>query len=328
MGVLCSGSFVADIIVPDLPCIGSPGSLTYAPNGIHLSPGGHSSNVAIDLVQLGVDDVYAVGSLGGDALGRLLVDLLTEKGVCPLPEFQVGVSTAKNVALLVKGEDRRYISELTANSMLSTRHLLESIAEVEPSFFYQGTLGGLPDVEENLSSILRETRGLGALNFVDVIMPSSGWGYLESSLGFIDVFHANREEALDLVGVECTVDAVRWLTGAGVGLAIVSDAHNGVTAGTDSFIVAMSAYSVESRGPTGAGDALSAGVIKHLVENNVSSDGLSDFEMVIDLLLMGQAAGAACVTGIGATTNVTTENVENILEGKSDVREKTLVKWL
>jgi fructokinase len=327
MGVLCSGSFVADIIVPDLPCIGSPGSLIYAPNGIHLSPGGHSSNVAIDLAQLGVDDVYAVGSLGGDALGRLLVELLTEKGVCPLPEFQVGVSTAKNVALLVKGEDRRYISELTANSLLSKGHLLGAIAGVEPGFFYQGTLGGLSDIEENLSSILRETRRRGALTFVDVIMPSGGWGYLESSLGLIDVFHANREEALDLVGVESIVDAVRWLTGADVGLAVVSDGHNGVTVGSDSFIVEMPAYAVESRDPTGAGDALSAGIIKHLIENNVSRDELRNPETVIDLLLMGQAVSAACVTGIGATTNVTMENVENILEGKMDVREKTVVRW-
>lgn len=328
MDVLCSGSFVADIIVPDLPCIGSPGSLTYAPNGIHLRPGGHSSNVAIDLAQLGVDDVYAVGSLGGDALGRLLVELLTEKGVCSLPEFQVGVSTAKNVALLVKGEDRRYISELTANSLLSKRHLLKSIARVEPRLFYQGTLGGLPDIEKHLASILLEARRRGALNFVDVIMPSGGWGYLESALGLIDVFHANLEEALDLVGVESIVDAVRWLTEAGVGLAVVSDGHNGVTAGSDSFIVEMPAYSVESRDPTGAGDALSAGIIKHLVENNVSRDELRDPEMVIKLLLMGQAAGAACVTGIGATTNVTMEQVETILEGKMGVREETVVRWL
>ncbi|MBD3173005.1 hypothetical protein GF326_11090 [Candidatus Bathyarchaeota archaeon] len=328
MGVLCSGSFVADIIVPDLQCIGSPGSLTYAPNGIHLSPGGHSSNVAIDLVQLGVDDVYAVGSLGGDALGRLLVELLTEKGVCPLPEVQVGVSTAKNVALLVKGEDRRYISELAANSLLSSEYLLESIVRVEPSFFYQGTLGGLPDIEKNLSSVLREMRDSGALNFVDVIMPSGGWEYLEPDLGFIDVFHANREEAIDLVGVESIVDAVRWLTGAGVGLAVVSDASNGVTAGSDSFLVEMPAYAVESRDPTGAGDALSAGIIKHLVENNISRSELRDPETVIELLLMGQAAGAACVTGIGATTNVIMENVDNILAGKMGIREETLVRWL
>jgi hypothetical protein len=54
MSIFCSGSFVADIIVPDLPRIGPLGSLTYAPNGIHLSPGGHSSNLAINLTQLGV----------------------------------------------------------------------------------------------------------------------------------------------------------------------------------------------------------------------------------------------------------------------------------
>ncbi|MCJ7731905.1 PfkB family carbohydrate kinase, partial [Candidatus Bathyarchaeota archaeon] len=76
MSILCSGSFVADILVPDLPEIGPPGSLTYAPNGIHLSPGGHSSNVAINLAQLGACNIHAVGSIGEDEMGEFLIDQL------------------------------------------------------------------------------------------------------------------------------------------------------------------------------------------------------------------------------------------------------------
>ena len=34
MSVLCSGSYLVDFIVPDLPRIGGPGTLTYAPEGI------------------------------------------------------------------------------------------------------------------------------------------------------------------------------------------------------------------------------------------------------------------------------------------------------
>jgi len=51
--VLCSGSFMCDIITAELPRLGDPGDLTYAPHGIQLHPGGHAANVAINLAQLG-----------------------------------------------------------------------------------------------------------------------------------------------------------------------------------------------------------------------------------------------------------------------------------
>lgn len=102
MSVLCSGSFVADIMIPDLPHIGLPGSLTYAPKGIILSPGGHSANVAINLAQLGLKFVHAVGSIGNDMMGGFMVDQLESRGVNVHAERQKS-TTAKNVALLVRG---------------------------------------------------------------------------------------------------------------------------------------------------------------------------------------------------------------------------------
>ena len=42
-----------------------------------------------------------------------------------------------------------------------------------------------------------------------------------------------------------------------------------------------------------------------------------------EALLLGQASGAACVTGIGATTNVTKGNVSQILQSKGELIENT-----
>jgi len=316
MSVLCSGSFVADILVPDLPHIGSPGSLTYAPNGIRLSPGGHSANVAINLVQLEVDDVFAVGSIGKDEMGRFLVEQLKTRGVNPLPEVQVSSTTAKNVALLVKGEDRRYISELTANSLLSIEHLRASIDNVQPRVFYQGTLGGLPEIEKNLSGLLENCKG--ALNFIDVIMPSNGWGYLESACPHIDIFHANTLEAYNFTGKNDPHEAIRSLNTRGIKLVIISDAQNGVVAGTKDCHIEMPAFQVEQKDPTGAGDALSAGVLCFIKKNNFSLMDILETEVMIELLLFGQAAGAACVTGLGATTDVTMKKVKSILVQQRD----------
>ena len=325
MSILCSGSFVADILVPDLPHIGPPGSLTYAPKGIRLSPGGHSANVAINLAQLGVDDVYAAGSIGQDEMGRFLVDQLNNRGVVPLPEIYENSTTAKNVALLVRGEDRRYIAEFTANSLLTIEHLQTSINKVEPRIFYQGTLGGLPDIEKNLKKLLESCND--SLNYIDVIMPSHGWDYLASASPFIHVFHANQLEAHNLTEESDPHEAIRRLNQTGIRLAIISDAQNGLVAGTKTHHVEMPAYDVKQRDATGAGDALSAGIISFIQKNNFSIDNIVEPEVMIEFLLFGQAAGAACVTGIGATTNVTIKNVKSILEQQRDkVQSQTRIE--
>jgi sugar/nucleoside kinase (ribokinase family) len=329
MSILCSGSFVADILVPDLPRIGSPGSLTYAPSGIHLSPGGHSANVAINLAQLGVKNVYAVGAIGKDEMGNFLLEQLKKRGVVTIPEIKENYPTAKNIALLVKGEDRRYIAEYTANSQLTAEHLLESINNVHPSIFHQGTLGGLPYVELNLDDILKRTYNVGILNFIDVIIPSNGWGYLKTAFPFIHIFHANKQEAYSLTGKRNLDQVLKELVGDGVKLAIISDAQKGVFAGTTDYHIEMPVFQVTQKDPTGAGDALCSGIISYIQTNMINIRKITDPEIIIELLLKGQAAGAACVNGIGATTNVTKKKVKSIIDNQvTQVRKKTRMKKL
>lgn len=329
MSILCSGSFVADILIPDLHGIGSPGSLTYAPQGIHLSPGGHSSNVAIDLAQLGVENVNAVGAIGEDEMGGVLVEQLRNRGINCIPEVIKESTTAKNVAILVRGEDRRYIAELTANSRLSAKFLTDAISEVKPSTFYQGTLGGLPDIEKYLDEILWVNRGKYVLNFVDVIMPSNGWAYLRAACPFIDIFHANQLEAQSLTGEKDTWEALKVLTRYGIRLAVISDGDKGVVAATDRCIVEMPSYRVTQIDPTGAGDALCAGIIASIRRNKILSESITVPETIVELLLDGQAAGAACVTGLGATTSVSLENAGLIRDQQGEeLRNKTTMKTL
>jgi len=326
MSILCSGSFVADILVPDLPQIGPPGSLTYAPHGIHLSPGGHSSNVAINLAQLEATNIYAVGSVGEDEIGDFLIRQLKNRGITPFPEIHKESTTAKNVALLVRGEDRRYIAELTANSLLTEKHLTDSIKKTKPLLFYQGTLGGLPNIEKSLPEILEETKKQGTLNFIDVIMPSTGWNYLDPAYPLIDILHANQHEASNLTNENDPHRAITKLNQAGVKLAVITDAQNGVLAGTTKHHITMPAFKIDQLDPTGAGDALSAGILAHLWKNKEQIGKLTDPETITELLLAGQAAGAACVTGIGATTAVTMKKVKNILKQRDQIEKNTRIE--
>ncbi len=321
MSVLCSGSFVADIMVPDLPYIGPPGSLTYAPKGITLTPGGHSGNVAIDLAQLGVADVHAVGSIGRDMMGRFLVEQLESSGVQVHAEVHEDSTTAKNVALLVKGEDKRFIAELTANSLLSSEYLRNSMNTSKPSVFFQGTLGGLPHIEEHLSALLSHVKSLGATTFIDVIPPSNGWGYLPSALPHVDIIHCNVEEGREITNLDNPIQIVNDLVDRGVKVAIVSGGDYGLTAATEELVVTIPAFLVEQVDPTGAGDALCAGIISRIA--SMKPIQFMEKDVFTETLVYGQATGAACVTGVGATTNVKTEIIDRILESKQDVLAKT-----
>ena len=326
MSVLCSGSFVADIMIPGLPHIGPPGSLTYAPEGIKISPGGHSANVAIDLAQLGVRDVHTVGSIGNDLMGGFMVDQLESRGVKVHAERQDS-TTAKNVALLVEGEDRRFIAELTANAMLTTGFLLDAIELVSPRVFYQGTLGGLPDIENKIAEVLVMAHEKGALTFLDVIMPTNGWDYLEDAYPHVDIFHCNIQEGSALTGFTDPEAMVDYLIEKGISLTLVSDGGNGVTAGIDDIRVFMPAFAVTQEDATGTGDALCAGIINAIMGTGVGLDQIHDPDLLIDLLLAGQATGAACVTGVGATTNVLPDIIDRVMEGRKLVLSNTTVTW-
>lgn len=328
MSVLCSGSYVVDILVPELPHIGPPGSLTYAPKGIHLAPGGHSANVSIDLVQLAVEDVFSTGSIGKDFFGEFMVNELTVKNVKVFPQYQMETATAKNIALIVKGEDRRFIAELTANALLEPGLVKERIRDLTPSVFYQGTIGGLTYLDPALEDVLAVAHSVDAITVVDVIMPRKGWDHVKSAYHEFDILHCNMFEATQLTGIKEPETIMKLFSKNGVKLSIVTDGSKGLMAGTNDFQITMPAFKVHETDPTGAGDALCAGIISRLLEKKVSIHNISEIpeEELIDILLYGQAAGASCVTDLGATGSVTVKNVESLLgEQGGEVVEDTKV---
>jgi len=329
MSVLCSGSYLADFIVPDLPGIGEPGSLVYAPKGIHLSPGGHSANVALGLVQLGQDEVHSTGCVGDDLLEELILALLGDHGVRVHPQVAEGAATAKNIALIVRNQDRRFIAELAANALLEPGRVEACIRAVRPSVFYQGTVGGLRYVDPRLEDVLAAAHAVGSLTVVDVVPPTDGWGCLLDALGGVDVLHCNLHEAKDMLGAEEPREVLEGLMERGVRLAAVSDGARGLYASTGCVAVHMPAFRVTEVDPTGAGDALCAGLIKALMDDGVSPSGLGALaaEELTALMLMGQAAGAASVTDVGATTAVTRRNVDSLVrEQAARMLESTTVE--
>ena len=328
MTILTSGSLVADIIAPNLPHIGPPGSLTYAPDGIHLHPGGHAVNVAIDLAQLGAHDLHTVAAVGDDLFGGFFKERLEEHRITTHLEL-VNANTAKNIALTVMGEDRRFIAELTANALLTTDYLLKTIKETKPQTFYQGTIGGLKHIDPNLHRILREAHKHGSLNIVDVIPPTDGWSHMDKAYARIDILHCNKEQATAMTNLERPEEALSYLIKSGVKLPIITDGPNGIHAGTPRSSIQMPSFQVTQVDSTGAGDALCASLAHQITKLKIKPSDISHLsnESITEILLHAQAAGAVCVTATGATTAVTPEKIKTLIATQGErVLEQTVVR--
>ncbi len=319
MLVTCAGILVVDLIAANLPKISDPGELTYAPRAIEVHMGGHAGNVSIDLRKLGLGkgEVSSIGAVGEDTFGDFLESLLKRHDIVTHLQRVPGVGTSKDLILVVTGEDRRFHTDLGANVYLRPEYVLTVLKEEKPLIFYAGGVGFTGRFDEQLTETLQEARELGCLTFVDPVTPyKHGWDFIIPPMKWTDIFHCNLDEAAEITGKDDPEKAARLLTGKGAQLVIISLGEKGLVAETKENLLKMPAFKVPVVDPTGAGDALCAGVMRGLLKaTNDRRSELSELstDELVRILLEGEAAGAACVTMVGTTTGVTEENVSRIL---------------
>ncbi len=331
MLVTCVGILVCDIIAAGLPKISDPGEIIFVPSGIELCIGGHSANVSIDLMKLGLPkgEVSSIGAVGIDLFGKFMEKELKNHGVVTHLERKANLKTSKDLILVVKGQDRRFHLDVGANCWLDPDHVLTVLKNQKPKIFYVGAAGLLGRFDQHLASILQEAKSLNCITFLDPVMPyKHGWEPVISALKWIDIFHCNDNEASSMTGIEEPEKATKYLVNKGVKLAIVSRGERELIAETKKFRLKMPAFKVSLIDPTGAGDAFCSGMIYGLIRlmrHKQVEITMLPIEKLIHILLEGEAAGAVCVTAVGTTTAVTREKVDELLKKqRSSIFDKTL----
>ncbi|MGQ9782139.1 MAG: carbohydrate kinase family protein [Nitrososphaeria archaeon] len=331
MLVTCSGIIVSDVIAAGLPKISKPGELTFAPLGIKLCIGGHAANVSIDLTKLSLPgkEISLVGAVGEDLFGDFIEDELKKHGIVTHLERVRKAATSVDLILVVEGEDRRYHADVGANYYLDIDHVLAALEEEKPLIFYVGAAGLLGEFDERLVEVLQAAKRLGCITFVDPVVPyRHGWEPLLSALKWVDIFHCNNVEALELAGKKELGEALETLS-KDTKLTVVTSGEYGLLAKVKDRKIIMPAFKVPTVDPSGAGDAFCAGIIYRLIRilyrkrqeiHEISNEAL------LQILLEGAASGAVCVTGIGTTTAVTREKVDELLEEQGrTILEQVLV---
>lgn len=323
MIVTTCGFLVADLIAADMPKLASPGELVFAPEGIQLHVGGHPANVAIDLRQLGLPQrqVSVIGAVGKDILGDFISKTLIDHGVIThLKKLSQG--TTKDIILVLKGEDRRCHLDLGASWNLDPNYIKSVVKKEKPYLFYIAT-GIEKELDEELPEVLETIKDYNCLTFVDIVQPfGKNWDFILPALEQTDIFHCNNLELLSITKKNRKSEALESLAEHGVKLILVSLGSEGIMVGRKGVRpIRQKAFDVQVVDPTGSGDALCAGIIYELVQNENMKLLGKDKEVtrispkqLSKILLTGQAAGAACVTAVGTTTAVISYNVRKLIE--------------
>ncbi len=320
--ILNAGFLCIDIIAARLPKIPDPGEIVYAPAEIKLRIGGHPANVSIDLIQLGVKrgEVGIICAVGEDYLKNFAIRTLESRGIVTFIQEIEGVETSKTVVIVVEGEDRRYINDPGANMRLRFNHVLEVLKEVRPRIFYIAS-GLLGDLDFRVWELLKLCKESGVITVIDLVNPvGKDWSYIHPALKFTDMMHCNTLELRGISGEPEIEDGIRWLAEKGVKLPVISDGEKGVISLFQDHIIRQPAFKVKAVDPTGAGDALCAGIIFKLSELIRSEKSLEDLspEVIPELLIYGQAAGAACIGEIGTTPGVTADRVRRLINEQGE----------
>jgi sugar/nucleoside kinase (ribokinase family) len=316
--VVCAGILVADLFVPPLPALPTPGQL-LATDDFLIDTGGCAANVATCLARLGVP-AAAVGMVGQDIFGEFVRQNLQSKGVETSGiACAAGSGTSKTVILPVVGQDRRFIHTFGANADFRVSDVDLSRFPKARVLYVGGYLVMPAIVPGELAGLLKEARRSGLRTALDVVVPAHdagrSMGALATVLQEVDLFLPNEDEARELTGETDPARQTSRFLSSGCGAVVITRGGKGALYRSLALCLEADAYPVEFVDGSGSGDAFAAGCILGLLE------GWDPPAM----LRFASALGASACARLGCTTGVFTRAEADafLREHRLRVREAT-----
>jgi sugar/nucleoside kinase (ribokinase family) len=295
--VLSAGIIVADHVSSPIAHLPAAGELVLA-DQLLLTIGGCAANVAVDLGKLGVN-AAVVGRVGGDVFGRVVSDMLRERGVdVTLMQVSPNMDTSQTMIVNVAGQDRRFIHTFGANAAFRASDIpLDRVAKCRV-LYLGGYLLMEAVLQDELIPVFAAARRAGAKTVLDVVTPGPAdyLPRLEKLLPHVDVFLPNNHEGQLITGERDALKQAELFHRLGVGTVIVTLGDGGAVLVSSDARLRSGTYQVPFVDGTGGGDAFAAGYILGLLQG-LDAEGC---------LRTGSAVGASCVRAIGTTTGVFT----------------------
>jgi sugar/nucleoside kinase (ribokinase family) len=297
--VLC-GSCVADLLVRPVP-LEKPvgGGKLFAADPIQLATGGIVSNSGVAMARLGMK-VAAFSYVGRDVWGDLVRQRLEAEHLdCDrlLPHPTAATSTT---AVLVDPSGERSFAHCVGAPKLMDKALflmhLDLFARSRMALV--GYYSLMPNLEGDLPEVFAAIRGTGCRTALDAAGSGGGIEPLDRILPHLDVYCPSLAEAAHQTGTSEPQEILRAYRECGAAGLV------GVKLGSRGALLSPAAgqyVEVPCVPPpgaivdtTGAGDCFYAGLLTGLLR------GMGPREAG----LLGAAAGACCVTALGATAGI------------------------
>lgn len=294
------GSCVVDVLARPVPLevpVGRDKLLSIEPP--MLTTGGIVSNAGITLARLGMR-VAAISFVGDDDWAEIIRRRFAAEGIDTTAiTTRAERSTTTSVVLTDASGDRSFVHYAGAHRLLDKQALVEQMDLFRRSrAMLIGYYPHLTLLQDDLPDLLAEIRKSGCLTALDAAGNGGTMEPLQRILPHLDFFVPNESEAAHQTGEtdpRSMIAAFRRAGAAGlVGIkrgkfgALISPREGEI------FDVPV----IEPPGPvvdtTGAGDCFNAALLTGILR------GLSPW----DAAKLAAAAGAICVTALGATTAI------------------------
>ena len=304
MDVLSLGIYVVDVLGRPIDQFPEKGKLALF-DELEIHAGGCANNTAIALARLGIP-AGAMGKIGTDVFGNLLLQTLTDNGVNTVGMQQdANASTSFTFVAIASDGERTFYHYIGANGELCEADLDWELIKTVKILHIAGALV-MPSFDgAPMANVLRKAKTLGITTSLDTAYDATGkWmETLEPCLPYIDIFMPSIIEAQHLTGLSEYREITQFLrNNYNIYTIAIKMGENGSYVSTPEAEHFAPAYPVNVVDATGAGDAYAAGFL---------AGTIMDWDLKATAEL-ASATGAACVTAIGTTAGI--QNLEETLK--------------
>jgi sugar/nucleoside kinase (ribokinase family) len=297
MDVVCLGILIADIFASPIDSLPAPGELRLVDRYL-VSAGGCAANTAACLRRLG-RNVRVVGKVGEDLFGDFVKKDLECLGVDTSAVRTSSIHpTSHTYIVKVRGEDRRYLHCIGANSDFRFEDIELGTLD-GAGVLYVGGYMVMPQFgPQHLAQLFREAKARGLKTVLDVVIGAGVPASLDQivpALPFTDAFLPNDDEARVLTGQTDPGAQAEVLSRLNPDcVVVITMGGRGALARHRDQVLRAGVYQVDCVDESGAGDAFDAGFVIGLLEK-------WSLECT---LRFASAVGASCTRALGCTEGV------------------------